>query len=75
MEAPNSYDVIRKVDSNIRFTKGFGQTGEKTEIVEKKCEWCGYDRMLMRTRFNPEFGRELTFKCQDPSCRASAKFD
>jgi hypothetical protein len=61
-------DVIRKLFTNVSFTPGYGDTGKRIEIVERDCDYCGYDRAYSETWVNPEFGEEIELSCTNPAC-------
>ena len=71
MYSGEDYDhrVIRKLYDSVTFTRGLGDGGRQVQIVEKKCDQCGYDRMIQEIHVSPVAPDEFKYRCQNPSCQ------
>lgn len=58
----------RMLFDGVRFAFGYGETGQRIELVEHGCELCGYDRMVRTTRVNPEESDRVEYECNNPIC-------
>ncbi len=61
-------DVIQGLYDSVSLQRGLGYSGTCTELVERDCETCGYDRMVRRTEVFPETSDEVVHYCQNPNC-------
>lgn len=70
MLSTEDYDhiVVHKLYDSVSFQPGLGDSGRQVQIVEKRCDACGHDRMVQEIRVSPEQSDSFTYECQNPAC-------
>ena len=60
--------VLRTPRDTVSFSRGWGDTGYRVEVVEYPCPECGFDHMVRRTDVSPERPNEARYWCLNPNC-------
>ena len=61
-------EIIHKIYNSVSLQRGLGYSGRKISVVEKDCEYCGYDRHIETESVYPEHPSDKEYYCQNPGC-------
>lgn len=69
-EADRSAKVLSTPTDSVSFSRGWGDSGYRVEVVEHDCpaDHCSFDRMVRRTDVSPERPQEVRYWCLNPNC-------
>lgn len=68
-EADRSTSVLSTPYNTVSFTRGFGESGYKIQVVAFDCPVCGFERMVRRHTVAAELPDEVTYYCLNPNCK------
>lgn len=61
-------EVLRQPYDGVTFSRGWGDSGYRVEVVDHECPACDFDRMVRRVDVNPETPTEARYWCLYPNC-------
>ncbi len=68
-ETDDESKIISQPTNTVSFTRGFGDSGYKVQVVEHECSACQFDRMIRRIDVSPERRDEVRYWCLNPNCK------
>lgn len=60
--------IIAQPRDTVTFSRGFGDSGYRVQVVEHECPNCQFDRMIRRIDVSPERRNEVRYWCLFPNC-------
>jgi hypothetical protein len=54
--------------NSVGLVRGLGYSGRRVKIVEGRCDYCGYDRLIQKEHVNPEAPPDVETFCNRPDC-------
>jgi predicted RNA-binding Zn-ribbon protein involved in translation (DUF1610 family) len=67
-DVDSACEVVREPYNSVSFTRGWGDSGYKVQVVKFDCPECGFDRMIRRIDVSPEMPNEVRYWCLNPNC-------
>lgn len=63
-------NVVSTPADTVTFSRGWGDSGYRIEVVEHDCpaDHCSFDRMVRRVDVSPETPTEVRYWCLNPNC-------
>jgi|APHM01.1.fsa_nt_gi hypothetical protein len=66
--ATRSVKIISQPTNTVTFSRGFGSSGYRVQVVKHDCPHCSMDRMVRRIDVSPERSNEVRYWCLNPNC-------
>lgn len=60
--------ILSTPKNSVTFSRGWGDSGYKIQVVEHDCPVCGFDRMVRRLDVSPERRDSVRYWCCNPAC-------
>jgi predicted RNA-binding Zn-ribbon protein involved in translation (DUF1610 family) len=60
--------IISQPQDTVTFSRGFGESGYRVQVVNHDCPECGFDRMIRRVDVCADRQNEVRYWCLNPNC-------
>jgi len=60
--------IISQPTDTVTYSRGFGDSGYRVQVVKHECPECGFERMARRIDVSPVRENEVRYWCLNPNC-------
>lgn len=60
--------IVSEPTNTVTFSRGWGDSGYRVQVVNHDCPECSFDRMVRRIDVSPETRNEVRYWCLNPNC-------
>lgn len=61
-------EVLHTPSDTVTFSRGWGDSGKRVQVVDHECPECSFDRMVRRVKVTPVERDSVQYWCLNPNC-------